>query len=80
MPTLLERLTPVLRESRRVLCLAALLFVTEDRQQGVTAPELKQALIDARVPGAKKFNVSDVLGKAGNLVSAESGGRSLTWS
>lgn len=35
-----------------------------------TAAELKAALIAARVPKAKVFNVADILGKSGHFVSA----------
>ena len=79
MVTLLERLTPLLKESRRTVCLVSLYYLTKDPSTSVTASALKQELIDARVPNAKKFNVADVLGKAGELASATSGGSQLIW-
>jgi len=79
MTTLLERLTPLLKESRRTVCLVALHYMSEASPSGVSASALKQELVDSRVPNAKKFNVSDVLGKAGGLVSAANGGKNLVW-
>lgn len=77
-PTLLEFLSPVLTGSRRDICLAAMLYL-KHASDGITAFELKQALITARVPKAKQMNVADVLGKAGALVKVESGTRPNRW-
>jgi hypothetical protein len=68
--TLLEFVRPVLNGSRRDLCLAAMYYLrAEHGAEQCTASELKAALLAARIPKAKTFNVADVLGKAGDLVS-----------
>lgn len=78
-PTLLEYLAPVLKGARRDICLSAMLFLKR-APTGITATELKQELIRARVPKAKQFNVADVLGRSGALVKAEHDGKANRWS
>lgn len=79
-PTLLEFLEPVLRGSRRQICLATMSYQAARNAPAVTAAELKEALVAARVPRARQYNVPDVLGKAGRLVSADHHGRNKVWS
>ena len=68
---LLEFVRPVLSGSRRDVCLAAMYYLRDEKAiEECTAAELKAALMAARIPKAKTFNVADVLGKAGHLVSA----------
>lgn len=69
--TLLEYLKPVLSGSRRAVCLATLKWLEEeDGRESASATEIKNALIKARVPKAKTFNVADVMGKAGHYVTS----------
>lgn len=79
-PTLLEFLEPVLRGSRREICLATMSYIAARNAPAVTAADLKAALLTARVPKARQYNVSDVLGKAGGLVSADHHGKTMVWS
>ncbi len=68
--TLLEFVRPLLKGSRRELCLAAMFYLLhENGTEQCAASELKAALMAARIPKAKTFNVADALGKAGDLVS-----------
>jgi hypothetical protein len=68
--TLLEYLSPVLSGSRRAVCLAALKWLKEEEdKEAATASEIKDWLVRSRVPKAKVFNVADVLGKSGHLVT-----------
>lgn len=70
--TLLEFLSPVLGGARRDICLAGMFYLSEEKGSAVcTASELKAALVAARVPKAKTFNVADILGRAGHLVSTD---------
>ena len=80
--TLLEYLRPVLPESRRAICLAALKWLQDEGHVSATASEIKDTLVTARVPKAKNFNVADVLGKAGHLVatSGKSASKANLWS
>jgi hypothetical protein len=78
--TLLEFLKPVSDRSRKDICLAAMSYLANEYHQGIAAPQLKAALVAARFPKAKQFNVADVLGKAGELVSVTRDGRSYHWS
>lgn len=78
--TLLEFLEPVLRGSRREICLATIYYIAARNSPAVTASDLKAALQNARVPKARLYNVSDVLGKAGGLVSADRDGQTMVWS
>jgi hypothetical protein len=77
--TLLEFLGPVIHHGRRTICLAAMHYMKRQNQSGLTSAELKTALVAARVPSAAKYNVSDVLSKAGALVSASQTGTTRTW-
>src|SRR5438270_13667488 len=70
--TLLEFVRPVLDGSQRDICLAAMYYLRDEK--GIaksSASGLRVALVSARIPKAKKFNVADVLGKAGHLVSTD---------
>lgn len=81
--TLLEYLRPVRAGSRRAVCLAALKWLQdEDGRESASATEVKNALISARVPKAKTFNVADVMGKAGHLVTSpgRSESKAIMWS
>lgn len=79
-PTLLESLKPVLGKSRRHVCLTAMNLIACSQGRSISASELKTALVAARVPKAKQFNVSDILGKAGDLVTADHNSRNIIWS
>ncbi|MGW6200753.1 hypothetical protein ACWF0M_31720 [Kribbella sp. NPDC055110] len=68
--TLLEFVHPVLGGGRRDVCLAAMYYLrTKTGVERCTAAQLKAALVAARVPKAKAFNVADILGKSGHFVS-----------
>jgi hypothetical protein len=67
--SLLEFVHPALSSSRRDICVAALYFLETVRSTTAwSPPDLKSELVSARIPKAKSFNVSDVLGKAGPVV------------
>jgi hypothetical protein len=77
--TLLEYVAPVRGGTRRDLCLAAMKYLSKVDGSGITAPELKAALVAARVPKAKQFNVADVLGKSADLVEVNREGKMNEW-
>jgi hypothetical protein len=67
--TLVEFLVPLLKAGRREQCLAALYFHQRYKNRpSLTAAEVRQALTQARMPGAKQVNTADVLAKSGHLV------------
>jgi hypothetical protein len=55
-------------------------FLAEAGEVGVTAPRLKAALVEARFPKAKQFNVADVLARSGELVAVHRDGGLNIWS
>jgi hypothetical protein len=80
--SLLEFVRPVLKGTRRDICLATLYHVHYARSvECCTASELKAVLVEARIPKARSFNVGDVLGKSGHLASASrpSGAKANLW-
>jgi hypothetical protein len=79
--TLVEFLHPVLGNSNRDKCLAVLYYKHRYEQvESLTAQQIQQALIQARIPKAKNINVPDVLAKSGaNVDSPGSSGAARLW-
>ena len=74
MSSLVEFIAPVAAAENKDRSLAALYFVQfVEGHAGMTAPELHDRLVDARVPKARQVNVADVLARAGALVESVSG-------
>jgi hypothetical protein len=68
-PTLAEFLRPVRSGSHRDRVLGTLAYLEQYLDQpSATSSTIKAAMVSARLPGARKANVADVLGKAGHLV------------
>lgn len=79
--TLVEFLHPVVGNSNRDKCLAVLYYKHRYEQvESLTAQQIQQALIQARIPKARNINVADVLAKSGASVdSPGSTGSSRLW-
>jgi hypothetical protein len=69
--TLVEFLHPVKGNSNRDRCLAVLYFKHRyEHIESLTADQIKNALIQCRLPRAKFINVADVLSKSGSMVDS----------
>jgi hypothetical protein len=69
--TLVEFLNPIKNSSNRDRCLAVLYFKHRyDQVESLTADQIKQSLIQCRVPNAKSVNAADVLAKSGAMVDS----------
>jgi hypothetical protein len=67
--TLVEFLTPLRDGTRQDRILATLYFKERNEdQRGLTVDQIRQALLSARVKGARTLNVADVLNKAAQWV------------
>lgn len=71
-PTLAEFLAPVRGGSHRDRVLGTLSYLEHHSgQRSATSTAIKSTLVSARISGARKVNVSDVLAKAGHLVDRD---------
>jgi hypothetical protein len=71
MTSLPEFLAPARKGSQRLKCLAVLYYFRDfESTPAMTAPDVKAALVRARVPQAKNFNVGQVLSRAGASVDS----------
>ncbi|SRR5260370_12932564 len=71
MSSLVEFIAPVAGAENKDRSLAAMYYAQfVEGHSGMTAPELRDRLIDARIPKARRINVGDVLAKAGPLVDS----------
>ncbi len=69
--TLVEFLAKLASPTWRDRCIAAMYWNAHFHDvRAMTTSEVKALLVSARVPGAKKANIADVLNKAGALVDA----------
>src|SRR2546430_1469980 len=80
--TLVEFLAPILRKGTNLDRVLAILYFAQryEDSSGLTAEHVRKKLINARAPNAKKVNVSDVLGKSGELADiVGEAGRAKVW-
>jgi hypothetical protein len=79
--TLVEFLSPLKSGKHESRVLAVLYFCEQyENQEGLTADAIKKRLRAARMPGASKVNVPDVLGKSGALADTNRlEGKSRLW-
>jgi hypothetical protein len=76
--TLVEFLAPLKNGSNRDKCAAVLYFKSHyERLDALTAVQVGNALVYARVPKAKSINVADVLNKSGAMVNSPGAAGSL---
>jgi len=69
--TLVEFLAPLAKSTHQSRVLGVLYFRERYEQStALTVDEIRQGLTSARVPGAARANVADVLNKSGHLVDA----------
>jgi hypothetical protein len=72
--TLVEFLHPIRKSTQRKLVLSVLYYFKHVKGVGgMTAAEVKSALVQAKIPNAKKMNVNAVLGNANPYVHIPSG-------
>jgi hypothetical protein len=79
--TVVEFLAPVKDASHRDKCAALLYFKSRyEATEALTADQIGNALIHARVPKSKTMNVADVLNKAGEMVDSPGvSGKARLW-
>jgi len=79
--TLVEFLAPVRDASHREKCMAVLYFKARYEQvESMTAEQIRQLLIHARLPKATSMNVPDVLNKSGDFVDSPGhSGKARLW-
>lgn len=79
--TLVEFLEPVKNRTLRDICISVLYFEEKySNRTRLTIDEIRKALIRARVRGAPKTNIADILTKAGSLVDFHQDGKaSRNW-
>jgi hypothetical protein len=71
-PTLAEFLSPVRGGSHRDRVLGTLAYLERfSDERRATSTEIKAKMVSARLSGARKVNVADVLAKAGHLVDRD---------
>lgn len=71
-PTLAEFLSPVRDGSHRDRVLGTLAYLERySDQRSATSTDIKAKMVSARLSGARKVNVSDVLARAGHLVDRD---------
>jgi len=69
--TLVEFLAPLKDAGHRDKCLAVLYFkVRYEQVESLTAEQIRQLLVHARIPKATSMNVPDVLNKSGDFVDS----------
>lgn len=69
--TLVEFLIPLKNSSNKDRCLAVLYFKQRYEQtESLTVEEIRNALIQCRVPRARSLNVADILSKSGAMVDS----------
>lgn len=79
--TLVEFLNPVKTSSNRDRCLALLYYKQRYEQiESLTADQIKNALIQSRMPKSRSINVADVMAKSGALMDSPGAkGLALLW-
>lgn len=80
--TLVEFLAPLAGAGHRERCLATLYWSeTAEGNEALSASDVRNRLVQSRVPGARKVNVADVLAKSGPLVhvAGTANGRVNLW-
>lgn len=80
MTTLVEFLHPLRTAPRAMQCAATLLYFAMYRDVAVvTTSQVKEALTQARLPGSRNVNVSQVLTSSGPWVDGVNDGGRMTW-